>query len=131
LALLGPALGRHAPDLRAYRALRDAGATWAEIARETSHDWRTVKKKYLSPDACDRPLAVTTRGPTKKKLIDPYTDLIAAWLKSARRLQATTIHQRLVADHGFAGSCQRVKLYLPAGEALRGRAPAAAVARAP
>ncbi len=37
-------------DLRAYRALRDAGATWAEIARETSHDWRTVKK-YLSPDA--------------------------------------------------------------------------------
>ena len=45
-------------DLRAYRALREAGATWAEIARETGHDWRTVKK-YLSPDAPDRPPAVT------------------------------------------------------------------------
>jgi hypothetical protein len=28
-------------DLRAYRALKDAGATWAEIARESGHDWRT------------------------------------------------------------------------------------------
>jgi hypothetical protein len=35
-------------DLRAYRALKDAGATWAEIARESGHDWRTVKR-YLGP----------------------------------------------------------------------------------
>ena len=32
-------------DLRAYRALRDAGATWAELARETGHDWRTVNSR--------------------------------------------------------------------------------------
>ncbi len=55
-------------DLRAYRALREAGATWAEIARETGHDWRTVKK-YLSSDAADRPPAVTACRPTKKKRV--------------------------------------------------------------
>jgi transposase len=57
-------------DLRAYRALRGAGATWAEIARETGHDWRTVKK-YVSPDAPDRPPALSARRPAKTKMIDP------------------------------------------------------------
>ena len=31
-------------DLRRFRALAEAGATWAEIARETGYDWRTVKR---------------------------------------------------------------------------------------
>jgi hypothetical protein len=97
--------------LRAYRALRDAGATWAEIARETDHDWRTVKK-YISPDAPDRPPALTARRPATTKMIDPYTALIDTWLTKERRLQATVIHQRLVADHGFSNSYQRVKLYV-------------------
>jgi predicted transcriptional regulator len=39
-------------NLRAFRALKEAGYTWAEIARETGHDWRTVKK-YLDADAAD------------------------------------------------------------------------------
>ncbi len=102
-------------DLRAYRALRDAAATWAEIARETGHDWRTLKK-YLSSDAGDRPPAVITRRPTEKKLIDPYTDLIDARLKSERRAP---------------GGRPRLRRLLPAAEALRGRGPGAAVARAP
>jgi hypothetical protein len=33
-------------ELRAFKALAEAGATWAEIARETGYDWRTVKR-YL------------------------------------------------------------------------------------
>jgi predicted transcriptional regulator len=37
-------------NIRRFRALRDAGATYAEIASEVGCDWRTVKK-YLAPDA--------------------------------------------------------------------------------
>ena len=37
-------------NLRAFKALAEAGATWAEIARETGCDRRTVKR-YLSADA--------------------------------------------------------------------------------
>jgi len=34
-------------DLRRFRALYEAGVSISAIARETGHDWRTVKK-YLS-----------------------------------------------------------------------------------
>ncbi len=98
-------------DLRAYRALREAGASWAEIARETGHDWRTVKK-YLAPSAPDRPPAATACRSRRPKIIEPYAPVIDAMLAKERRLQATTIHQRLRDDHGFAGSYQRVKVYV-------------------
>src|SRR5829696_1631504 len=49
-------------NLRAFKALAEAGATWAEIARETGYDWRTVKR-YLSSDAPTTPPAPAKRGP--------------------------------------------------------------------
>ena len=55
-------------NLRAFKALAEAGATWAEIARETGYDWRTVKR-YLSTDASAAPPAAARRGPGPR-LID-------------------------------------------------------------
>ena len=108
-------------DLRAFRALRAAGASWAEIARETGYDWRTVKK-YLAAEAQALPPSVA-RAP-QGRLIDPYTTVIDGWLTAEPRLQATVIHERLVSGHGFPGSYQRVKLYVrEARERICPRAP--------
>ncbi len=55
-------------ELHACKALAEAGATWAEIARETGHDWRTVKR-YLTTQGID--LAAGTgqarAGPTQAR----------------------------------------------------------------
>src|SRR5215218_295489 len=97
-------------NLRAFKALADAGATWAEIARETGYDWRTVKR-YLSAEASSSPPAPAKRGPGPRK-IDPYAHLVDAWLRTQPRLKASVIHERLVAEHGFCGHYQRVKVYV-------------------
>jgi transposase len=100
----------HWMELRAFKALADAGATWAEIARETGYDWRTVKR-YLSDDAPAAPPAPAKRGPGPR-LVDPYAPLIDAWLRRQPKLKASVIHERLVAEHGFTGHYQRVKVYV-------------------
>jgi transposase len=97
-------------ELRAFKALADAGATWAEIARETGYDWRTVKR-YLSAEAPAAPPAPAKRGSGPRKT-DPYTGLIDAWLRKQPKLKASVIHERLVAEHGFTGHYQRVKVYV-------------------
>jgi transposase len=52
-------------NLRAFKALADAGATWAEIAQGTGCDWRTVKR-YLSADAGSSPASAGKRGPSPR-----------------------------------------------------------------
>src|SRR4029453_11957208 len=96
-------------ELRAFRALAEAGATWAEIARETGHDWRTVKR-YLSAEASSSPPAPARRGPGPRK-IDPYAHLIDGWLAKQPKLKAVTIYARLVAVHGFRGRRRVQRMY--------------------
>jgi transposase len=82
----------------------------AEIARETGHDWRTVKR-YLSAEASSSPPVPARRGRGARK-IDPYAHLVDAWLAKQPKLKAVTIYERLVAEHGFDGHYQRVKVYV-------------------
>jgi transposase len=97
-------------DLRRFKALAEAGATWAETARESGHDWRTVKR-YLATDAPTTPPAPAKRGPGPRKT-DPYAHLIDGWLRKQPKLKASVIWERLVTEHGFTGHYQRVKVYV-------------------
>lgn len=97
-------------NIRAFKNLRQGGSTLADIARETGCDWRTVKK-YLAQDAPTTPPALSRRT-HPPKVIEPFAALVDAWLEKEPSLAGTVIHERLVAEHGFAWSYQRVKLYL-------------------
>ncbi|MEV6971806.1 IS21 family transposase [Hamadaea sp. NPDC051192] len=98
-------------DIRRFRALHAAGATFAEIARETGCDWRTVKK-YLDPDSPSTPPRAPSRMGSQPKVITPFVDVVDAWLRAEPRLKGSVIHERLVAQYGFTGNYQRVKMYL-------------------
>ncbi|MEU6701768.1 hypothetical protein [Pseudonocardia sp. NPDC046786] len=89
-------------DIRRYAPLRAAGASWKDIAAQAGCDWRTAKK-YLSPGAPTAPPRASSRAGTAPRLVDPFTDVIDAWLADDPRLRATVIHERLVADYGFTG----------------------------
>ena len=103
----------HWMDIRKYRGLLEAGTvTYADIAAETGLDWRTVKK-YLAEDAeVAPPSAGTPRKGTQPRVIDPFTPVIDAWLRTDARLRASVIHERLADEHGFTGNYQRVKMYV-------------------
>ena len=97
-------------DLLSYRQIAAAGASWAEIARLAGCDWRTARK-YLSTER-HQPPRYKPR-PRKARLIDPYLDLIDAELRASKaQIRATTICERLAAEHGYPGSYQRVKEYV-------------------
>jgi len=97
-------------NLRHFRKLKDSGASLAAIARDTGCDYRTVKK-YLGA-------GVGALPPTRAKVahppqvIEPFKELIDEWLRREPLLQGTVIHERLVTEHGFTHSYQRVKMYL-------------------
>src|SRR4051794_16834300 len=96
-------------DLRRFKPLRDAGATWKEIAAELGCDPRTVKK-YINGPAV--PPSAPRRIGSQPRLIEHLAPVVDAWLAADITLRASVIHERLVAEHGFPGSYQRVKLYV-------------------
>jgi transposase len=98
-------------NIRRFRALLDAGASYAEIAAECGCDWRTVKK-YLAEGAPAWPPAAPLRVGTQPRVITPFTAVIDAWLRADITVKGTVVHERLVAEHGFTANYQRVKQYL-------------------
>jgi hypothetical protein len=69
----------------------------------SSATWRRTRR----PRRRRRP----SEGPAPRKT-DPCAHLIDAWLRRQPRLKASVIHERLVAEHGFQGHYQRVKVYV-------------------
>ncbi|HKG49422.1 MAG TPA: IS21 family transposase [Actinomycetales bacterium] len=98
-------------NVRRFRALHEKGVPLAVIARECGCDWRTVKK-YLAADADPVPPAAPPRSGTQPRLLTPLVPVVEAWLRADIALKGTVVHERLVAEHGFAGSYQRVKMLL-------------------
>ncbi len=98
-------------NIRRFRALHDAGASYAEIARECGVDWRTVRK-YLAEDAPWVPPAGSPRAGSQPRVITPLVPVVEAWLRADVTLKGSVIHERLVTQHGFTGSYQRVKMHL-------------------
>src|ERR1700712_5901263 len=88
-------------DIRGFAPLRAAGASWKEIAAEAGCDWRAARK-YLSQDAPVGPPRAPSRAGTQPRLVDPFVEVIDAWLVTEPRLRAPVIHERLVADYAFA-----------------------------
>jgi len=98
-------------QLRRFRGLHESGASIAEIARETGLNWRTVKK-YLDGGAPAEPPKRAPQSGHSGQVLAPLAPVIDAWLRSEILLKGTVIHERLVAEYGFTGHYQRVKMYL-------------------
>jgi transposase len=96
-------------NIRRFAALRDAGATYIEIAAEVGCDWRTVKK-YLA--AKGLPPRATTRRGSPPARIAPLAAVVEGWLRADITLKGSVIHERLVAEYGYCASYQRVKVFL-------------------
>ena len=112
-------------NIRRFRALHEAGATFAEIGRECGCDWRTVRK-YLAEDAVLVPPEGPLRAGTQPLLITPFIPLVEGWLRADLRIKGTVVHERLVAEYGFTGDCQRVKMFLAEARPQIAAAPAEA-----
>ncbi|MFI7644229.1 IS21 family transposase, partial [Nonomuraea sp. NPDC049400] len=96
-------------NIRRFRALHQAGVSIAAIARETGHDWKTVKK-YLQAEGAVPPSAPPRKGTQPRKL-EPLEPVVEAWLRADISLKASVIHERLVDQYGWDGHYQRVKMF--------------------
>src|SRR5260370_15558990 len=96
-------------NIRRFRALHEAGASYAEIAAEVGCDWRTVKK-YLSAGFPAVPPGGTSRKGAQPRKIAPFEGLIDSWLRAGITLLAAVVCGRLAAGYGSDGSSQRAQL---------------------
>ena len=68
-----------------------------------------------------------SRAGTQPLLITPFIDVVEGWLRADLGIKGTVVHERLVAEYGFTGHYQRVKMFLAgarpriAAELSRGR----------
>ena len=98
-------------NIRRFRVLHENGSSYAEIACECGVDPRTVKK-YLQADADLAPPRAPSRAGCQPQVITPFAARIEAWLRGDVSLKGSVIYERLMADHGFTGHYQRVKMHL-------------------
>ena len=91
------------------------GRKYAEVARQTGKDWRTVKK-YA--DMEDFNLDTPVKQKRKSPVMDPVKPIIDEWLKEDAtkkkkyRRTAKRIFTLLVKDHEFTGSERSVRNYV-------------------
>jgi hypothetical protein len=96
-------------NIRRFRALHAAGATFAEIDREYGCGawfvsiWPRTRRRAADitvssghPASIDRAVCGADRGVAAIDLV----------------LKGTVVHERLVAEYGFTGNYQRVKMFL-------------------
>ncbi|MEV3856958.1 IS21 family transposase [Streptomyces sp. NPDC050095] len=97
-------------ELRRFRGLLESGAmSLSEIARETGLDRKTVRKYLSGPSTPPRRSAT---GKLVPRVIDEFAPLVDSMLRAEILMKASVIHERLVAEYGFTGNYQRVKLYV-------------------
>ncbi|WP_455753540.1 IS21 family transposase [Streptomyces lavendulae] len=83
----------------------------SEIAKETGLNRRTVRK-YLAAQAPISPPRRASSGHARGRMVDDVAPLIDAMLRSEILIKGAVVHERLVAEYGFTGNYQRVKLYM-------------------
>ncbi|MEW2043568.1 IS21 family transposase [Streptomyces sp. NPDC005529] len=99
-------------ELRRFRGLYESGAmSLSEIAKETGLNRRTARK-YLSGQAPVAPPLRTSNGQPRSRVVDEVAPLIDAMLQAEILIKGAVVHERLVAEYGFSGNYQRVKIYL-------------------
>jgi len=97
-------------ELRRFRGLLESGAmSLSEIARETGLDRKTVRKYLSGPSTPPRRSAA---GKLVPRMIDEFAPLVDSMLRAEILMKASVVHERLVAEYGFTGNYQRVKLYV-------------------
>lgn len=100
-------------ELRRFRGLYESGAmSLSEIAAETGLNRRTVRKYVCAEGSGVPPRRVSSGRARQPRVVDAFAHVIDAMLRAELLIKATVIHERLVAEYGFTGNYQRVKLYV-------------------